>query len=24
MMCNEAFHEGVTMKRADEIMEACK
>jgi len=24
MMCNEAFHEGVTMKKADEIMEACK
>jgi len=24
MMCNEAFHEGVSQKRADEILEACK
>jgi NADH-quinone oxidoreductase subunit E len=24
MMCNEAFHEGVTEKRADEILGGCK
>jgi NADH-quinone oxidoreductase subunit E len=24
MMCNEAFHEGVSAKRAEEILEACK
>jgi NADH-quinone oxidoreductase subunit E len=24
MMCNDAFHEGVSEKRADEILEACK
>src|SRR6266850_99000 len=24
MMCNEAFHEGVSEKRADEILESCK
>ena len=24
MMCNDAFHEGVSEKRADEILEACQ
>jgi NADH-quinone oxidoreductase subunit E len=24
MMCNDSFHEGVTKKRADEILEECK
>lgn len=24
MMCNDAFHEGVSEKRADEILQACK
>jgi NADH-quinone oxidoreductase subunit E len=24
MMCNDAFHEGVSEKRADEILESCK
>jgi NADH-quinone oxidoreductase subunit E len=24
MMCNESFHEGVSPKRAEEILEACK
>jgi len=24
IMCNDAFHEGVSEKRADEILEACK
>ena len=24
MMCNEAFHEGVTEQRADEILGGCK
>jgi NADH-quinone oxidoreductase subunit E len=24
MMCNEAFHEGVTLERADALLEACR
>src|SRR6266704_188264 len=24
MMCNDSFHEGVSEKRADEVLEACK